>query len=147
MKQVDAIRLAWKLMKEHNVEDWGFEFDRAKNRFGCCHHDSRKITLSKHFVEKNSEELVTQTILHEIAHALVGGEYGHGKPWKRVARLLGYSGNRCCSNEVELPNRNYEGTCPSCGRIIHRHRRRDIACGECCNGKYNKNFKFKWRKV
>src|SRR5690242_11321616 len=83
----DAKRLAEQLMKTHNVSlAWSFRFDSAKVRFGKCDYRGREITLSRHLVELNDEAEVRDTILHEIAHALVRPNVGHGPAWQRVAQ-------------------------------------------------------------
>ena len=44
------------------------------------------------------EDVVRQTMLHEIAHALVGYEAAHGPVWKRKAAEIGYTGKRTAAN-------------------------------------------------
>src|SRR5690606_31200865 len=117
--------------------DWQFEFDNAVRRFGCCHWRAKKITLSRKLVQLNDEARVRNTILHEIAHALCGARVGHGRQWVQMAKAIGCDGNRLYSMAVvETPKRKYQGTCPSCARVIQAHRRNKIACGRCCNN-YN----------
>ena len=147
MKLSDAKKLAVSLIKGHGLTEWSFEFDRAVRRFGCCHFKDKKITLSSKLVELNSEEQVTDTILHEIAHALVGRGHGHNRVWRRQALSIGCSGARCYSNEVAQPTLKYTLTCPNCGRETKRAAlRNNLACGECCRryngGKYTVQYKF-----
>ena len=134
----EASILAKKLMHQHNLDNWYFEFDRAKRRFGCCHHMKRKITLSAYMTLLNNESEIKDTILHEIAHALCPPKEGHGRVWKQTAQSIGCNATRCCSSEVKEADRRYEYRCPHCNRIIKRHKRTfsKIACGECCR-KYN----------
>lgn len=80
------------------IEGWGFRFDRAKRRLGQCDYTRRVISLSRTITLASNEDEVRQTLLHEVAHALVGHRAGHGPEWKRMARKLGYTGERCGTN-------------------------------------------------
>ena len=137
--------LAIELINKYGLLDsgWYFEFDNAKRRFGCCHHDKKKITLSNHLTLLREESFVRNTILHEIAHALVGGRNGHNHIWRAKAIEIGCNGNRC-SSDVEIKGK-WIGTCPN-GHVKHRHRKPSgsISCGTCSNvynPKYAINFK------
>lgn len=140
MRQVDAYILATDLMREHGLiqQGWKFDFDKAVRRFGCCQHSKKKITLSRKLTELNSEAEVKDTILHEIAHALVGSKHGHDYIWKAMARKIGCSGNRCYQqHEVVVPVMKYSATCPVCGNVSQRTkqppRHRKTSCGKCSN--------------
>lgn len=119
----DAEDLALTLMEDHNIGNlWSFDFDNAKQRCGACHHGKRKITLSRHFVQRNSEAKVRDTILHEIAHAKAGAKAGHGRTWQMWAIRLGARPQRCATN-VDMPEGGIEGVCtPGCTARHTRHR-------------------------
>lgn len=134
----EAKALAIELMDKHGLLDlrWSFEFDNAKRRFGCCRYGSKKITLSKELVSLNDTARVTNTILHEIAHALVGHGHGHDSVWKRKALEIGCDGNRCFSSKnTTLVEANYQAVCKKCGHTHNRHRQpqRQTSCGACSN--------------
>ena len=61
--------LALTLMTEHNL-NWSFGFNQRKRAIGVCIPSKRKIELSIPFVRALDINQVTDTILHEIAHAL-----------------------------------------------------------------------------
>jgi SprT protein len=127
-----AQKLAEDLLRRHKLApEWSFAFDRSKVRFGKCNFGKRQISLSRHLVQLNSEQEVRDTILHEIAHALAPRGAGHGPVWKALARSIGCSGQRCYGQEVLRPTPKHKATCPSCRRVIYRHRRTTIACGKC----------------
>ena len=44
---------------------------------------------------KASVDHITDTILHEIAHALVGPRHGHNAIWRQKAREIGCTAMRC----------------------------------------------------
>lgn len=106
MKLTSAQKLAEQLMKRHGLiqAGWKFTFDRAKSRLGVCFYATRTISISKFMCEAADEETVRQTILHEIAHAMLpiknssGRTIGHGKPWKDLAASIGYTGTRLSEN-------------------------------------------------
>lgn len=70
-------------------EGWTFVFGRSRSRFGVCHHGLKRIEVSKGFALVGSKAEVKDTVLHEIAHALVGHEAGHGKVWQDMAKSVG----------------------------------------------------------
>lgn len=141
MNLAKAQTIATGLLKEHGLyaQGWRFDFDTAVRRFGCCKYSQKRITLSQKLTSLNDEARVTNTILHEIAHALAGHKAGHGPAWKAKAVMIGCDGERLYNSAVvATPERRYKGTCPNCSRVITRHRRDKIACGQCCR-KYNRN--------
>ena len=136
--------LAVALMRKHKLpRDWSFGFDRSKVRFGKCDYGKKRISLSRHLVEANGIAAVRETILHEIAHALAPRGAGHGPVWRALAQSIGCNGSRCYGSEVARPKPKFRGTCPGCRRVIFRHRRTAIACGQCAPT-YNPKFAFIW---
>lgn len=103
---IDAEKLAVSMMHKHGLtaRGWGFAFDRATSRLGACHFHKRKITISKHMAGAATSEQVEQTMLHEIAHAMLPPEAAHYKEWKALAKSLGYTGSRTAHNPyVHVP--------------------------------------------
>jgi len=134
----EAQKLAIELMDKHGLLDlrWYFKFDNAVRRFGCCKHRLKTITLSKKLVALNDEAQVRDTILHEIAHALVGPGHGHDYIWKAKALAIGCNGERCYSSKtVTQPEAKYKAVCTKCGHVHKRNRRprKKTSCGVCCN--------------
>lgn len=110
-----AQMIASDLMKYYlsPLQGWGFRFDHSLTRLGLCDHRNFRISLGRHATEVNSEEQVLMTIVHEIAHALVGSLHGHDDVWKAKAIELGHSGERCGKIAVKAPAK-YSVTCHSC---------------------------------
>ena len=134
----EAKTLATKLMNQHGLLDkgWSFQFDNARRRFGCCNYTYRRITLSKHLVDLNSETRVQNTILHEIAHALVGHGHGHDNVWKRKALEIGCDGNRCYTEKnTIIVKGTLEAVCPKCGHVHRKFKtpKHQSSCGKCSN--------------
>jgi predicted SprT family Zn-dependent metalloprotease len=160
MELTTARNLALKLMTEHGLirnengaADWTFRFDESTKRFGCCSYRDRTVSLSRALVALNSEARVVNTILHEIAHALLPSHVGHKPEWVRLARKIGCDGKRCYSSDstvtVAMP---ITGTCPVCKRTVGRSRvpRRLLACSTCCKAGrrgFDARFIFVWTRT
>ncbi|HIJ11250.1 TPA: sprT domain-containing protein [Candidatus Woesearchaeota archaeon] len=118
--------LARQLMDQHGLSHILFKFDRSKRRLGSCRWKTSTgacvhISLSKEITLLNSEEVVRNTLLHEIAHALTGHGNGHNWLWRRKAREIGCNAKRCSSTHVRTEGR-WRGVCPKCKTIFQRHR-------------------------
>ena len=152
MDKLTAQRLGGALMHQHGlvVQCWHFKLDKAKTRCGICYHSLRTIALSTDYVTLNSEELIRDTILHEIAHALRGPEHGHDIVWEMKAKSIGSSGQRCKSeNEVIVATAPWEAVCPGCNRTCHAYRRPKTprSCGVCNPGHYDTRFLLTYHKT
>ena len=128
----DAFAMAEYLLEVHGLEEWEVVFDNAKRRAGICRFSDRTLGLSAPLTALHSEDDVRDTILHEIAHALVGPRHGHDATWRATARRIGSSGDRCVSPDAPTPPAPWLGTCPG-GHTLERHRRpgRVLTCGLC----------------
>ena len=120
------------LLVEHGLTRWRVELDSAKRRAGVCRFDDRVIGLSGPLTALHSEAEVRDTVLHEIAHALVGPTHGHDRVWRATAQRIGCSGSRCVDAESARIAGAWVGVCPS-GHVKDRHRRpeRVMSCGVC----------------
>ena len=158
MTLLEAKSLAISLIKEHGLsyDGWSFKFDTARNRAGVCRHRSKTIGLSKYLLPHMKDDKVKDTLLHEIAHALVGPRHGHDRVWRRQAIAIGCNGARCYDPDTEFhagaseqlaAQSKYSMSCPNCGRVtaVHRRPKRSKACGVCCKkysgGRYDPKFK------
>lgn len=118
----DFLSFARSVMNDHNLQNWKVELDRAVMRNGQCDHRNKVLSFSKHFIQRNKEEMILNTLLHEIAHALVGSNHGHDLTWERKCIEIGYKNPTRCSNS-DMPKGNYQATCDKCGPLeIYRHR-------------------------
>lgn len=130
-----ALAIARQALDEHDLRGWEVVVTRAKTQAGVCRFDRRQIGLSGPLTAALDEETVRDTILHEIAHALVGPRHGHGEVWKRKAREIGCSAERRLESEVPRSLAAWEGVCGR-GHTIHRHRQpmRVLSCTRCSPG-------------
>ena len=145
-----AKKIALKEMSYYSIilNSWNFKFDSAKTRFGLCNFKTKTISLSKVLVELNNEKEVKDTILHEIAHALVGVDNNHNKIWKETAKSIGCSGERLYSNKVIEPKPVLIRYCETCGKESKYYKKnygKKISCGHCSKT-YNKKYLLKIKK-
>ena len=128
----DAFWLAERLVEQHGLLGWQVEYDAAKRRAGVCRFRDRVIGLSAPITALHDEDQVRDTILHEIAHALVGPGHGHDAVWREIAVRIGSSGQRCVEADAPRVAGAWMGVCPA-GHVRDRHRRpeRVYSCTEC----------------
>ena len=143
----DAESLARHLMFKHGLirDGWSFDWSQAKTMLGKCSHRKRVIYLSEPITRSNDEARVKDTILHEIAHALVGHGHGHNHIWRAKAISIGCSGSRCgaIKPSAELRHR-YTAVCPNCEHEYKYHRYNSkVACG-MCRTSYDENCRLVW---
>jgi len=97
---MDYTNYALMLMEQENLVGWKFSINkRLSTTLGRCIYSAKIIELSNLHIEHDTEELVCDTIKHEIAHAIVGPGHNHDIIWKNVAARLGAtpkaSTNKC----------------------------------------------------
>ena len=136
--------MACRLVAEHGLHDWQVVFDGAKRRAGQCRYAERAISLSAGLTRLHPDEVVRETVLHEIAHALAGPEAGHGPAWRATARSIGSDASRCVSSDAPRLPGAWLGVCPA-GHTAERHRRpeRVIACLRC-SPRFDVSNVFEW---
>ena len=125
-----ALETAADLMRHHGLHGWKVKLDHARRRAGQCDYTNRTISLSRHYVRHAETDHIRDTILHEIAHALVGPRHGHDAVWRRKAREIGCSATRC--HTLTFSEAPWEMTCPNGCFSVPRHRRKaGLVCAGC----------------
>ena len=122
LSEIEA--LGMNLILDHQINSgleagWKFAFDLAPTRAGICRYLEKQITLSVTYCQKASKAEIVNTILHEVAHAIVGPKHGHDAVWKTAARLIGCTAERCHRVQHTLPR--WLGQC-GCGKQWKRYR-------------------------
>ena len=123
-----ASSTAQALLREHGLhaQGWRFAWNANKTRNGVCRHSTKKIEASHVLSRLRTDEQVRQTLLHEVAHALVGPSHGHDNAWLAKARSLGYTGSRCTDEAETRANlaqvSRYVGLCSRCDLRWPRHK-------------------------
>ncbi|MEC7208813.1 MAG: SprT-like domain-containing protein [Pseudomonadota bacterium] len=126
----DVLDLAYALLAEHGLSDWQVRFDHARRRAGLCNYTTRTISLSRHYARHATQEHITDTVLHEIAHALVGPQHGHDAVWRQKAREIGCTATRC--HTLSFSSAKWMMVCPNGCFAVERHRRKSgLVCASC----------------
>lgn len=91
MNLVEIRQFAESKIDEHLDDTWRFKFINNRRLFGRCVEKGNGgvIQISTHHCIHSDEEYIKDTILHEIAHALVGTHNGHNEVWKEMAVKVG----------------------------------------------------------
>lgn len=108
-----------RLLNTRGVGGWKIEFRHTIVFAGRCVHDLRVIAYSVPFMLYASDEQVKATIAHEVAHALLGPNFGHDAEWQELCVLLGGTGRAISEYPQALyTSKNFPwlGTCAHCGR-------------------------------
>lgn len=139
MEKSRALELLQTSMEKHGLikEGWGYLLSsKMRNVLGLCVYKQKMIKISKLYVELNDENLVADTILHEIAHALLGPGHGHSKSWKRKCVEVGAMPQRCKNSSMGLisADTSWIFKCPNgcCKGERHTHKMsRKYFCRKC----------------
>ena len=132
----EAYMFGNKLLAEHGLlqQGWRFDLSNEKQTLGRCYHQRKLITYSVHYLRESIEE-IRDTILHEIAHALIGEDHGHDYVWKAKCVEIGAKPERLASETNYVPKANYRIECPECfwsvTRLRMRRRNFGSTCPEC----------------
>ena len=85
LKLVESLTIG--LMTLHGVSHFKFRFSGARRRWGSC--SSNTISVSINHALNSDIKDIKNTILHEIAHAIVGIRAVHREEWQNKAKELG----------------------------------------------------------
>ncbi len=129
-KLMSRAELADAMLVQHKLYDWRFTFDNASKRAGSCIYEKQLITMSQQFCLMADDGDITDTLLHEIAHALVGPQHGHNSVWQAKAREIGCSAER--THCVNFSKPKYIVSCKRCKSYGVRDKRsRHQVCKRC----------------
>lgn len=133
-------------MGTHLPRDWSWRWGRAVKTAGSCNYQTRVITLSAPIHRLSTAGDLFGTILHEIAHALVGPGAGHGPRWKQEVVRIGGSDAR--THQMVTPPPKWVGICPN-GHTVKRERRpsQPVSCSRCGSGYFNPALLLAWTRA
>lgn len=136
------------IQKYPELRGWTFAYDNARGRFGYCDYSKREIGLSRRLTPYRTMAEITNTILHEMAHAITPGD-GHGRKWRALFISMGGDGQRCgkinATPEQAVQIFKYIAQCPGCDRVVYANRTKKArtSCG-ICSPRFNPEFEFKY---
>jgi hypothetical protein len=97
MDRKEATKLARSLLDQYDLQTWKLHLSNDNRFMGMCSHKDKVIFLNQHHIDTHPESEIKDTILHEIAHCLVGPNHGHDEEWQNKAKELGALPNARCS--------------------------------------------------
>lgn len=104
MLEQEIKAFARSVLDTHGLQAWSFVIDTAtSHRLGQCRYSRKQISLSAYIFKSDAPAEVLlafckDTVLHETAHAIVGGGHGHDYVWRGLALELG------CRNPASTVN-------------------------------------------
>ena len=119
-----AEQLAFEKMELHGLSQWALVWTNATTAYGNCCDIKRTIYLSSILTAIVDELHVLDTILHEIAHALVGCYNGHNEVWQKKAKEIGCNGNTTCNRVISDNDLPPKWVMLFKGKIVKRYFRR-----------------------
>jgi predicted SprT family Zn-dependent metalloprotease len=131
LRRIESIQnQALGLMARHGLHGWRFKFDHSTRRAGCCSYYNRTISISFDLAGTGSDADIRDTILHEIAHALVGKRHNHDDVWKAMAKAIGCNGER--THQLEFAPPRWNVTCENrCWNQTAQQRNTRLICRTC----------------
>lgn len=144
----EADKIIVMFMDKYNLrtQGWSYRWARSFNRLGQCDYRRKELNFSKYWTQRHTLDEFTDTVLHEIAHALTPGD-DHGKRWKSVAIKIGGTGK--VTAEVALRPEEYpwHAKCLNGHRTWAINKPRDIERAMCnkCYKEKNIYVPYSWK--
>jgi predicted SprT family Zn-dependent metalloprotease len=133
---MDLVKLrgvASQLLYRHRLIGWTFDFANTGRRLGVCKHRLSRIEIARHYAEHSPEANVMDTLLHEIAHAVVGPGHGHDAVWKKKAIELGATPRACSTDDDNVVKAgNWQAHCLGCSKLYNRYKQPAVLSGYRC---------------
>lgn len=89
IRKYDAQKMCDEKLKEYNLTHWKASFISSTTKCAACDFENKRILISTNYCNACTIEDMKETILHEIAHALVGYASGHNEVWQAKAKEIG----------------------------------------------------------
>jgi hypothetical protein len=110
VRQYDAQNWCDIELRKHKLWEagWRTNFSKAirlsdgRPFIAACFHQEKRIVFSIPHLNVRSEAELKQSIIHEIAHAVVGYQHGHDEVWKAKAIELGLLNPTICGTYADL---------------------------------------------
>lgn len=129
-KLLKAYNRALKLLAIHGLADWQVSVNGSRSSLAWAEHTDKEISISKFFIYLSTRDEFDGVILHEIAHALLGPGFGHGKEFTDLCKKISPNSDYAVSG-MDIGIRRYFFKCPRCGYSGYHNSKRDKACASC----------------
>ena len=142
----DVETLARRLFARHQAQSglgtqWTFGFDLSTARAGVCRYRETRIDLSVSYCLRATRADIENTLLHEIAHAIVGAEHGHDAVWQQKAREIGSTAERC--HDLTHTAARWVGECGCRRRWFRQRLSRRLRHGAICKA-CGRTIEWRW---
>jgi len=103
MDRIKATTLCREQLDKFGLKNWGVgtTTDPKHSFLGICMSKDKKIILNAFHIDIHPDSEVIDTIMHDVAHAIVGTINGHNEVWQAKAKELGASTLPC--SHLDLP--------------------------------------------
>jgi hypothetical protein len=120
------------IMKHHGLHDWSLKLTRTKTHVGKCVYSKKQIHISRYQPDGDWMD----TLLHEIAHALVPNDlHPHGPLWQEKCIEIGAVPRTCVRTHIPQ-SITYAYACTKCRKVVKRSigklRRPSRFMAKCC---------------
>lgn len=147
MTRQEMLSKTYQMMRKHGLNSWTFKEGTGKKRMGSASWPNRVLRISKYVLNSGDEEIFTEVLLHEIAHAIEFENFGfngggHGPRWRQTFIELGGTGDRLFPErfykKLKIVSK-YTLSCPKCKRTSKRDKVPNISRGRyVCSYCYKK---------
>ena len=111
------------LFDAHKLRHWRIKLRAyTGHRLGGCNYKLLTIILNDFYVANNCEEVVVDTLLHEVAHALTPG-HNHDCIWRAMAIQLGCNPDQDWKQGIIVQPGRYTAICPTCSAVFYKYRK------------------------
>lgn len=121
---------AAELLIENGLADWRIEIRNTRTSLADTYHQEKIIVFSKRFILVATEEQFIGVTLHEIAHAMLGGGFGHSEEFVALCKKISPT-DKYAVPEIDIRIRSYIYECSGCGASGGSNRRTDAYCSSC----------------
>ena len=133
MELDDVRKLVNELFTKYKIKNWNFEFFTKKKSLGMCDFNTKTLYIGLQYCAVNDEKRIRNTLLHEVAHILVGLKNGHNFIWRRKCVEIGGDGERLTQTDKIVATYKHQYKCPACNTIYPTHKRLSTIgfCSKC----------------
>lgn len=91
------------LFRQWDCPGWRVEFWDSTRNLGQCDHRNKIVWMNEGYCLHNPDDMVLDTLKHEVAHIKAGPDAGHGIIWKKWCERIGCTPAACSKNPVLPP--------------------------------------------